>query len=299
MRLGANQSIRRTPEKRTFMTKSRLARFSCIVILSIGSSTVSHAQSAAIGNNIYSPILVTSKGFIASGVYWTRGTDIYFLTAKHVLLTDSGGITDSTLTLMSHVLAKGGFQKCVLEIKLDKALKSGELRAHKTHDIATVRIGFDTIVAGIPRIQLLDYVIVKVYPDSGISPSSAITLFESAIISNDAFVLGYPAAIGVPEMPQLDYSQPLIRRGIVAGKNFGRRTLIVDCPTYPGNSGGPVLEVDDTGLARTMRLIGVVSQFIPFQEIWQNRPFGYENRQLSNSGYTVVEPMDFAIELTR
>jgi hypothetical protein len=178
-------------------------------------------------------------------------------------------------------------------------LKDGELRPHKTHDVAIVRIGEIHVIAGREQIQFLPHVHVEALPDSGIMGASAITLFESAVVSNDAFVLGYPAAIGVPEIPQIDYSQPLARRGIVAGKNFAKRTLIVDCPTYPGNSGGPVFEVDYAGLVRTIRLVGVVSEWIPFREKWRNYPFGYENQQMSNSGYTVVEPMDFILELTR
>jgi hypothetical protein len=260
---------------------------------------LSQAQTPILGNNIYSPILVTRQGFTASGVYWSHGTDTYFLTAKHVLLNDTGGITYPLLTITSNAPAGHGFQPQILEINLDRARKAGELRAHKTHDVAIVRIGFDTLVAGVRQIRFLQHITRRTAPDITMMVASAVTLFDSVIISNDAFVLGYPAAIGVPAIPQLDYSQPLIRRGIVAGKNFSKRTLIIDCPTYPGNSGGPVFEVDDTDGARTMRLIGVVTQFIPFQETWRNTRFGYENQQISNSGYSVVEPVDYALELLR
>jgi hypothetical protein len=136
-------------------------------------------------------------------------------------------------------------------------------------------------------------------PDTGLMWTTAVTLFESVALSSDVYVFGYPRAIGDPDIPQLDYSQPLIRKGIVAGKNLAKKTLIIDCQVHPGNSGGPVFEMDDRPEGRSMRLIGLVSEFIPFKETWVNTPFRYENHLISNSGYGVVVPMDFVIDLTK
>ena len=232
-------------------------------------------------------------------MYWSNEKGLFFVTAKHVILKDTGGALTSPLSLTSYTPGSTGFQRCVLEIDLPRALKDGEVHAHKTHDVAIVRVAFTEQKDGRNDVYFLHHVSAKELPDSGIMVATAVTLFESAVVSNDAFVLGYPAAIGVFEIPQIDYTQPLLRKGILAGKNFVKRTLIVDCPTYPGNSGGPVFEVDENQLSRSMRLVGVVSEWIPFKEIWQNHPFGYQNQQLSNSGYTVVEPTDFILELVR
>ncbi len=108
-------------------------------------------------------------------------------------------------------------------------------------------------------------------------------------------VFGYPSSIGLKNAPQIDYNRPLLRKGILAGTNPATRTLILDCPVYFGNSGGPVLEVDRQGLTATFRIIGVVIQFIPF-----NETAGSQTAMiLSNSGYSVAVPMDFVLELLK
>ena len=265
--------------------------FICILI------SPNYGQTGILGNNIYTPILVTSPHMSASGFYLMQGGNVYFITARHVVVNSKGTLTTPTLTLTSYSPGKDGPEKNVLEIDLIKADSIREVRIHKYHDVAILRVGIDTIILGKRNILFMDYVHSKDIAKQGLIAGSALTLFDSAILSNDAFILGYPGAIGIPDIPQLDYSQPLIRKGVIAGKNLRNKTLIIDCPTYPGNSGGPVFEVDQKGLDRTMRIVGVVSEFIPFEETWRNARFGYENHQISNSGYCVVEPMDFVLEL--
>ena len=85
---------------------------------------------------------------------------------------------------------------------------------------------------------------------------------------------------------------------IVAGTNDQTKTIILDCPAYGGNSGGPVLEVgQEHSGARKFRPIGLVSQFVPAIGRWVNEPDGYTNTNVYNSGYTVATPMDFVLEL--
>ena len=87
--------------------------------------------------------------------------------------------------------------------------------------------------------------------------------FDEVLTGNDVFVFGYPTSLGLKSdptrPPQFDPSLPLLRKGIVAGKNPRLHTLILDSPIYFGNSGGPALEVEQDGLQRRFRVIGVVS----------------------------------------
>lgn len=284
------------------MTHKTLFGVYCIIIvLFIFCLTSLYSQTSILGSNTYSPILVTYRGGAASGFYWFSEASTYLATAKHVLVNRDGTLVDSLLTLTSYSPGKNGSKKGVLEINLVRAQTFGELRLNNTHDVAIIRVSIDTAIGESDiRMHFLPYVMVKTLPDSGLVGAKAVTLFESTIVSNDAFILGYPGSIGVPNIiPQLDYSQPLVRRGIVAGKNLKNRTIIIDCPAYPGNSGGPVFEVDYNDLNRTIRLIGLVSAFIPFEEVWLNQRFGYENHLLWNSGYCVVEPIDYVIELAK
>jgi hypothetical protein len=41
-----------------------------------------------------------------------------------------------------------------------------------------------------------------------------------------------------------------------------------------------------------MKMIGIVSQFVPLVEKWKSSLYGYENINLANSGYTVIVPLD-------
>jgi hypothetical protein len=92
----------------------------------------------------------------------------------------------------------------------------------------------------------------------------------------------------------------LLRKGIIAGKNPSRRTIILDCPSYYGNSGGPVVQAERLGLGKTeFKIIGIVSQFVPFKETWVNVTHKMSHWEISNSGYTVVMPIDLVLDLIR
>jgi len=79
----------------------------------------------------------------------------------------------------------------------------------------------------------------------------------------------------------------------VAGTNPQKRSIVLDCPSYPGNSGGPVVELDKEGFQTHFNVIGVVSQYVPFAD--SGRSF----MMLSNSGYSIVTPMDFVLDLVK
>jgi hypothetical protein len=66
---------------------------------------------------------------------------------------------------------------------------------------------------------------------------------------------------------------------------------------YPGNSGGPVIEVEQKGLQWHYATIGIVSQFVPVVETWENTVHRYTNIELGNSGYSVATPIEYALEL--
>ena len=73
-----------------------------------------------------------------------------------------------------------------------------------------------------------------------------------------------------------------------------KKTIIIDCPVYPGNSGGPVLEIDRENFMTTrFRIIGIVSEFVP----WVSLSPGDKNPEISNSGYSIVTPLDAIREL--
>jgi len=121
--------------------------------------------------------------------------------------------------------------------------------------------------------------------------------YHEVVEANDAYVFGYPVSIGL-ETPQIDYDKPLLRRGMIAGKNDSKRTIILDGAVFPGNSGGPVLEVEEVPPStKHFKVIGVVSEFIPYAQKWTNSQTGLTNISLENSGYSVVVTIEEAFEL--
>jgi hypothetical protein len=94
------------------------------------------------------------------------------------------------------------------------------------------------------------------------------------------------------------YERPVLRKGIVAGLNFSQRSIVLDCPSFPGNSGSPVLEAKEEGIgSRKFRIIGVISEFVPSEEIGTNTRYNYSNSTILNSGYSVATPIDSVLEL--
>ena len=93
----------------------------------------------------------------------------------------------------------------------------------------------------------------------------------------------------------------MFRKGIVAGKTYELGNVIVDCPSYGGNSGGPIFAekeiVKNNTIEKDYKLIGLVSGFVPFSEIWYNQNYQYQNVNINNSGFSEIVPIDIICDL--
>jgi len=133
-----------------------------------------------------------------------------------------------------------------------------------------------------------------------IAATDAVSLFDRVIVGNRVIIFGYPTSLALVPNPKIDFERPLLRKGIVAGENLRQRSIIIDCPSYQGDTGGPILELDLQNFLQTqLKIIGVVVAFIPFADTWKNEHFNYFNTTLQNSGYSQVVPTDFVIELLK
>jgi hypothetical protein len=116
---------------------------------------------------------------------------------------------------------------------------------------------------------------------------------DSLKTTSDIYTIGYPKSLSLTM--NFDYNRPLVRKGIIAGLDLQKRKIIADCLVYQGNSGGLVFE---THLFDSrIYIVGIVSQFVPFEEHWINQAYGYYNTNIYNSGYTVVVPVDDIIDI--
>ncbi len=252
-------------------------------------------------DNLAYPVLITLKnGNQGSGFFLYAGNASFLVTARHVLFKEK---TDDLLDFDAEILSypKDPNEKGKNEFTVDlRALKeNGALKRHLDHDVAVIMIATDD-KSGQKIMKPVKGVSIRQLAKSGVLSviEESIKRFSEVLMANQVFIFGYPTSLGLETIPQIDYLRPLLRVGIVAGTNDQTKTIILDCPAYGGNSGGPVLEVDQVPSgAREFRPIGLVSQFVPAIERWINEPHGYTNTNVYNSGYTVATPMDFVLEL--
>jgi S1-C subfamily serine protease len=261
-------------------------------------------------DNLAYPVLINIRDGGGSGFFIRIGPTQYLVTAKHVLFRD-GVAPESELRSDSAELIsysrdpkEATRNRFLLDLKALRA--AGRLKAHPSQDVAVIEIAkadsakdVQTSTGELQGMRTLPNVTIKESASKGIlsAPREGLRLYEEVVVGNEVIVFGYPASLGLKELPQLDLSRPLLRRGIVAGVNSELKSIVLDCPVYPGNSGGPVLQADQENAGRTLRVIGVVSQFVPFVANTEGSSASLPVAILLNSGYSIATPIDFVLEL--
>jgi hypothetical protein len=259
-------------------------------------------HSAIPDDNLAYPVLITVPNFSfnGSGFYLNTDNGTFLVTAKHVLFEPktekepNRKLRSTVIDALSYLKEPSDLRPNIFEFNLSVL----EIKAHPTQDVAVVKIAAiaEKSAAGAPgRATLLPGVLTKATSVIGILDvgPDVIKPFDQILVGNDVIVFGYPTSLGLKELAQLDPMRPLLRRGLVAGQNLDKRSIVLDCPVYPGNSGGPVIEVDPEGLGYRLWVVGVVSEFVPFADS------GKYISMLSNSGYSIATPMGFVLELTQ
>lgn len=146
---------------------------------------------------------------------------------------------------------------------------SNEVRAAVDRDIALVRLQEHNPAN---RDQIRDLPGFQwVSKDRGwnVIPGDQVLVREAAVPGADVFMFGYPTSLTAGIANLFDPTTPLIRKGIVSELSTRSAAIVIDCPAYFGNSGGPVIQVTKADFISThFHLIGIVSGFIPFREEW-------------------------------
>lgn len=247
------------------------------------------------------PVLIVHEKGTGSGVLLQLSNSVYLVTARHVLFSEPEGTNPPTLLSPSASVkayssaGSTNVSERMINLDLIQLLHAGDVRFSTNRDVALVRI---------ENCQPDDHSVVHALPgviiNQGISQYSESWLCRLADVDvgADVYMFGYPTSLTAPIREMFDPTQPLLRKGIVAGINPSKQIIIVDCPSYQGNSGGPVIQVEHPSLGVTeYKIIGLVSSFVPFQEEWENKTFRYSYVGISNSGYTVIVPIDVALEM--
>ena len=175
-----------------------------------------------------------------------------------------------------------------IQLQLQKLLEKGQIVQYSPHDIALVHIG-DIIVEGEKRhLKFIDDVVTTENVTLYGMPSSAVKTFNDVFIGNSVIAFGYPISI-TRTNPALDVKVPLLRKGIIAGKNNDLKLIILDCPIHHGDSGGLVLELEDVFPIVRYQAIGILTNMILADDF----------SKAENSGFSVAVPMDDVLEIVK
>ena len=240
-------------------------------------------------------------GSQGSGLLLRASNSLYLVTARHVVFIPGAGAglwsaRGPVMTINGNVA--GEKSETVIVADLSQLSQSGEVRCSNDHDIAMVRLEvyngtnspFATALPGV-SFGTDEHTLAPF-------PVEACRRFDETDVGTDVYIFGFPGSVGLAEMPQIDLKLPLLRKGIVAGKNPVRRVYVLDCASYQGNSGGPVVGKEPEGLGYTrFPILGIVTEMVPYSETWQNTRLGYSNQNISNSGYSIAEPIDCALDM--
>jgi S1-C subfamily serine protease len=264
------------------------------------------AQRAIPDDNLAYPVLITLRnGATGSGFYLHAGKAVYLVTARHVLFDPATQkLLDVALELLSYSKDPSDSTRNLVTLDLSVLQSEGNIKPHPSEDVAVVKVS--TIPENLTSakeqgkpfsMQPVAGVTFKEQAKGGIlcTTLDLVKPFEQVLTGNDVMVFGYPTSLGLQQLPQIDIHRPLLRKGIVAGTNPQNRSIILDCPSYFGNSGGPVVELDRVDLATRFTIIGVILQYVPFADTGRSNTFAI----LSNSGYSIAAPMDFVLELVK
>ncbi len=242
-----------------------------------------------------------------SGFIYNDSTHVYFVTARHVVLNE---IKDHTGKVDYQFISQKGTIKFYARTPERSEPNTMSIDFHELYKAGLLKFGLkdDILVAKIGTIKYDGYSRIEYVPfverSGAISRLNSMNWemvgkFDSTIIGDDVLISGFPASLGLKQNPQYDFKRPILRKGTLAGRYVEQKTLIIDCPSFGGNSGGPVIEVGESLYDNRVRLIGIVTSFIPLVEEWKNERYGITNVEVINSGYTVVEPIDKILDLIK
>lgn len=290
-----------------FLSKYR-SIFFLIILLSI------EANSQGIFDEMLnSPMRLKIDNSIGSGVLYNDSSNIFLITARHVLFdelkTKVGGKIITTYQFKGDTLRMlcYGFNSKTADLmsgeytfSIDELNKMKLIMLSYENDIAVIHVAkFGQDKKDDSR-EIIWMVNMPLKDDStAMNIYTTDRTFELRNIQpgSDIYIFGYPVSLGV--FKQFDIERPLLRRGIIAGKNFGNRTLILDCSAYPGNSGGPVLMARPIKDGTRYYLVGIVTEFVPFFDNLESQFFRYKTVVAENSGLSIAVSIDVALKLIK
>ncbi len=190
----------------------------------------------------------------------------------------------------------------IISLDLDRLNEGKKIKYHPKKDVAIIEIGEIIKLEEGKKVKFFQGVSLLNRTKTGILAvvEENIKLFKDAMIGNDIFLFGFPTSIGLAS-PEFSIKKPLIRKGILSGKNLKFRTLIIDCPVNYGNSGSLVIEMEEISLGKHRYFaIGIAIRIVQVLEMGFVEISSFKKSiTYTNTGYSIVEPIDTVIELLK
>jgi hypothetical protein len=232
---------------------------------------------------------------VKSGRFVTSGRDDKSLVdpATHTFKPDA------TVNAISYSSDTSDTTSNVLILNLHELQAEGHLRTDANNDVLVITVARTTTAKAPDTAQMVTTVKgagwahVSSHGTVGVAIEAVKTLAQ-VNVGNDVIMYGYPSSLGFKAVPQIDPLRALLRKGIIAGKDIQKHTIVLDCPVYFDNSGGPVFEIDREFPATKFFLIGVVTQYVPLVTT-----DGLTIEMLTNSGYSIATPIDAVLQLIK
>jgi V8-like Glu-specific endopeptidase len=222
--------------------------------------------------------LETPDGRGGSGFYVVTSAVVCLVTAAHVIATHPSVVASS--------LPADTTESRLHRLTIDLGPNGARCRAGHG-DVAVVEVarhvdGRPTPVEGAVQDEPIPKSALNVLTDD------SIVRYEETVLGRTMVMVGFPASLGLHR--QFEPSIPLLRKGILAGKIVRNKTLILDLPTFRGNSGSPVFEFHQGRYV----VAGVMSMYVPHKTDVDGPK---DATVAENSGYSVAAAMDEVMSL--
>lgn len=264
------------------------------------------AQRSIPDDNLAYPVLIALGTSLGSGFYLNSNGKIFLVTAKHVLFDlQTRAPHGKILDLYSPSKDPNDDEVNHIQVDLHVMQSSDAIKLHPSQDVALIhlaslqrRTSHNAQHVNPYSMSPLRGVVILRTAKTGIVGVDLenIRTFDQVLVGNDLILYGYPSSLGISEQLKTGSFRPLLRKGIVAGKDLKTKTIILDCFSYPGNSGGPIIQITQENVfEKKFDVIGVITKFVPFDDQGQRSTFAIR----TNSGYSIAAPMDAVLSLVR
>lgn len=195
-----------------------------------------------------------------------HGGGLYVVTAYHVLYNPDGSLICGDGTLFFSNQETDNNNNLYVNITFAQI----DIRVSPEDDLALFR--YDTNS---------DFIAETRGNDIKLIPISLTSKAENELWTSMVYILGFPTSLRI-DAP-FD-TKPMAASGVVSAYDRAKSSFIVNAPVYYGNSGCPVLRVQDG----TVEIVGIVQRLVMFNLEWKN-PYERELSRLDwhNSGYTL------------